>query len=130
MMPRLVGSLVFGDRGLVRLFIVPAIVMLLVFGGGIYPVSAGNSNCGVTSAGEAHCWGGNGRGQLGDGTTIDKNVPVRVSGGLSFMSLSAGSNYVCGVTTTGEAYCWGNNSDGQLGDGTTTTRLTPVRVVQ
>jgi alpha-tubulin suppressor-like RCC1 family protein len=33
----------------------------------------------VTTAGAAYCWGRNGNGELGDGTNIDKNVPVAVS---------------------------------------------------
>jgi len=33
--------------------------------------------CGVTTEGAAYCWGFNGRGQLGDGTTTDRKSPVR-----------------------------------------------------
>ena len=95
-------------------------------------VSAGEQfSCGVTTGGEAFCWGRNAVGQLGDGTTTQKLRPTPVSGGLNFQSLSAGSHttatYACGVTTSG-AYCWGDNGFGQLGDGTTTDRLTPTLV--
>ena len=34
--------------------------------------------CGVTVAGELYCWGGNARGQLGDGTIISHTVPALV----------------------------------------------------
>ena len=34
-------------------------------------------SCGVTTEGAAYCWGFNGRGQLGDGTTTDRKSPVR-----------------------------------------------------
>jgi alpha-tubulin suppressor-like RCC1 family protein len=44
-------------------------------------LSAGSSSiCGVTTAGVAYCWGANDHGQLGDGTTISSNAPVKVAG--------------------------------------------------
>ena len=87
------------------------------------PVSAGlNDTCGVTTSGAAYCWGNNGQGQLGNGSTTDSYTPVAVSGGLSFATVSVSSNYynTCGVTTSGAAYCWGDNVFGQLGNGSTT----------
>ena len=90
--------------------------------------TSSGSSCGVTTSGEAYCWGLNSSGQLGDGTTTSRLTPVAVAGGLEFGSVSAGNRHTCGVTTGGEAYCWGVNPTGQLGDGTTTSRLTPVPV--
>ena len=44
----------------------------------------------------------------GDGsTTAASTVPVAVSGGLTFQSVSHGGLQSCGLTTTGAAYCWG-----------------------
>ncbi|HEX4632398.1 MAG TPA: hypothetical protein VH163_01105, partial [Gemmatimonadales bacterium] len=92
-------------------------------------VSAGNGyTCGVTSAGAAYCWGGNGAGELGDGTTTTRTSPVAVSGGLSFAAVSADNGYTCGVTPGGAAYCWGGNFFGALGDGTTVDKTSPVAV--
>jgi alpha-tubulin suppressor-like RCC1 family protein len=92
-------------------------------------VSAGFSHtCGVTTDGVAYCWGANGVGELGSGTTLDHTLPVRVRGGHSFRQISAGEFHTCAVTPADAAYCWGSNAFGQLGDGTTADRLTPVRV--
>ena len=93
-------------------------------------VSAGGAHtCGVTSGGAAYCWGSNGDGELGDGTTADRLSPVPVAGGVSFAAVSAGDGGdTCGVPAGGAAYCWGYNYFGQLGDGTTTNRSSPVLV--
>ena len=39
---------------------------------GIGPGGGYGSSCGVTTLDRAYCWGANGRGQLGDGTTITR----------------------------------------------------------
>lgn len=82
-------------------------------------VAAGGSHsCAVTSGGEAYCWGGNTAGQLGDGTTTQRQSPVRVitPAGVTFAQLAAATVQTCGVTTAGAVYCWGLN------------RLTPILV--
>jgi len=92
-------------------------------------VSAGFSyTCGVSTSGEAFCWGENHFGTLGDGTTNDRLVPTLVAAVLSFATVSAGDAHTCGVTTSGAAYCWGHNIYGELGDGTTTDRTAPTPV--
>lgn len=84
--------------------------------------------CGVTASDHVYCWGNNGSGQLGDGTTAPDSVPVPVATTHSFRQVTAGGAHSCGVTTADEVYCWGNNISGQLGDGSTTDRSTPVAV--
>jgi hypothetical protein len=41
-------------------------------------LSAKGDVCGVTTSGVAYCWGWNGEGELGDGTTTSSSVPVKV----------------------------------------------------
>lgn len=87
--------------------------------------------CGLSTTGQAYCWGFNGSVQLGDGTSTSRNTPTAVimPAGVSFISISAGNDHTCGITSLGAMYCWGSNTVGQLGDGTSgTTRATPVRV--
>jgi alpha-tubulin suppressor-like RCC1 family protein len=93
-------------------------------------VSAGRRHaCGITTAGDAWCWGANARGQLGNGTTTASHVPVPVGGGINFFTVTVGGAHSCAVRGVDSlAFCWGDNSVGQLGDSTTTQRLAPVRV--
>jgi len=92
-------------------------------------ISAGSQHtCGVSTSDVAYCWGHNGYGQLGDGSTTARHTPVQVAGGQSFSQVQAGGAQSCGLTTGGEPYCWGYNRYGQLGDGTTTDSPTPVAV--
>jgi alpha-tubulin suppressor-like RCC1 family protein/DNA-binding SARP family transcriptional activator len=74
--------------------------------------------CGLTMQGVAYCWGENGHGQLGSGTTSSSAIPVPVSGGLVFVQLAAGRYHTCALAPSGTAYCWGWNNYGQLGDPT------------
>ena len=83
--------------------------------------------CAATSTGALWCWGGNGFGQLGDGTTTDRLTPTAVSGlGSGVAAVGTGYDHACALTATGGASCWGTNTDGQLGDGRMMERLTAV----
>jgi len=82
-----------------------------------------------------YCWGDNGEGQLGDGTTTDRPIldVVRDPSGAGPLTgirlVVAGERHTCALRSDTTVLCWGRNDKGQLGDGTTTDSLTPVAVV-
>jgi alpha-tubulin suppressor-like RCC1 family protein len=88
-------------------------------------IDAGRTHtCGVTTAGQALCWGERDAGQTGDGMVGGITVqPTPVSGSHTFASVSAGSQTTCGVTTASAAYCWGRGDGGLLGNGTTSSAV-------
>ena len=75
-------------------------------------VSAGYFHtCALTpgASPEVWCWGLNGNGQLGDGSTIDSSVPVGVQGlpgGAE--AVTTGAGFSCALAS-GDVYCWGNH---------------------
>lgn len=88
-------------------------------------VAGASHNCGLTEAGETHCWGLNSHGQLGtanpgfscpSGTSMVpcSPVPLMISA-PAFRQISAGGQSTCGVTMNGDVYCWGSNEFAQLG---------------
>ena len=118
------GALGTGDAGVVAS---PAAVS----GGFIFKslTSGAHHVCGLSGSGAAYCWGSNRLGQLGvraaphsciyrldedesrapyDTSIACAKVPTLVSGGLTFVSLSAGGQHTCGLTASGRVYCWGD----------------------
>lgn len=90
-------------------------------------------SCAHTKARDAYCWGANGDGRLGNGSTMPSMVPTAVAGGLKFMNLSAGT-HGCGVSPDGTSidgmvYCWGYNLFGEVvADATHRSHLGPTEV--
>src|SRR5215208_1144181 len=79
--------------------------------------------------GELWAWGRNDYGQLGDGTTTQRNTPVQVSGLSDVKAIAGGFYHSLALKNDGTVWAWGSNKYSQLGDGTTTTNSsTPVQV--
>jgi len=97
---------------------------------GVADISArgGWHTCALMNSGSVKCWGWNGFGQLGDGTTADQSLPADVKGIFSdVLKLSTGGYHTCALLSD-KVKCWGQNNWGQLSDGTYLQRNTPVDV--
>jgi alpha-tubulin suppressor-like RCC1 family protein len=115
---------------------VPSPISPASFGGEmVKDVKAGRDHSlALTVGGKVYAWGGNNRGQLGDGTNEGRNVPTKVSGldSVTVAAIAAGDNVSFAVTSTGKVYAWGWNYHGMLGIGApmdaSEERLSPVQV--
>ncbi|MAD24671.1 MAG: hypothetical protein CMO44_10925, partial [Verrucomicrobiales bacterium] len=93
--------------------------------------AGGEHNCAFMNDDSLYCWGYNGHGQLGDGTTNHRSIPtaIQMPNGKTATQVTVGRWHTCVRMHDGSLYCWGYNGYGQLGDGTTISRYTP-RAVQ
>jgi len=69
--------------------------------------------CGVSTDGDAYCWGDNTQGQLGvgsagvDGGLAGSNSPLAVQGGEKFIQVATDGLHACAPRGTGTLFCWG-----------------------
>ena len=95
-------------------------------------VSGGTQALGLTTAGQAYCWGSNTYGALGNNNiaVTGASSPIAVVGGLSFVQVAADDQYgtFYGLTAAGAGYAWGYNGYAQLGNGNSTSQSSPVAV--
>ena len=109
----------------------PTPVNVVGLAGGVVAIAAGGLHtCAITSIGGVKCWGYNHNGQLGDGSTTSRTVPVDVEGlATGIATIAAMDDHTCAIISTGGIKCWGDNDYGQLGNGSTTNHTTPLEMV-
>ena len=96
--------------------------------------SGGWHNLALSATGRLFGWGWNEFGQVGDGTTEDRMVPVDITMHLALIEderilmITTGAYHSFAMTSLNRVFAWGANGHGQLGDGTTRDRLAPVDI--
>lgn len=106
-------------------------VVSLPGGAAAEQITAGDGHtCAVLSTvipGSLWCWGYNGYGELGVGSTTNSYTPVGVNfgAGVTVKAIAAGQIHTCAITSTDQVRCFGYNAQGQLGDTTNTNRTAP-----
>lgn len=83
---------------------------------------------GIQTDGTLWTWGYNSAGQLGDGTTINKEVPTQIGTLTNWKSASNNFYNSYAIKTTGTLWAWGENDNGQLGIGNTVNKIVPTQV--
>jgi alpha-tubulin suppressor-like RCC1 family protein len=81
-------------------------------------------SCATKKDGELRCWGSDQRGQLGRGTSGNKDSPHPLMD--DWLEIAGHSNHSCGIKNDSSLWCWGRNYVGQLGQPDKHDRQTPV----
>ncbi len=85
--------------------------------------------CGIRTSAELYCWGDNEHGQVGDGTSENRDAPTAIGMNLEWNSVYSMVDHSCGILTNKIGVCWGNNEHGQVGDGTSVNRNAPTAII-
>lgn len=97
---------------------------------GARKVSMGQlGGCLVTYSNDLYCWGAGTNGQNGDGSPLNRLMPVKVpffSGNV--VDVGRDLAHACAVRNDATVWCWGDDSQGQLGNGAGGSSNTPVQV--
>lgn len=71
----------------------------------------------ITASGALSGWGDNFRGQIGDGTTTQREAPVPINIGGCVIGVSCGFTHTIALRSDGVVYSWGLNTSSALGRG-------------
>ena len=82
----------------------------------------------IKTDGTLWAWGGNYRGQLGDGTTLQITVPTQVGTATNWKAIATGQGHSLALKSDSTCWAWGFNGFGELGDGTQVDSFIPVQI--
>lgn len=74
-----------------------------------------NHSAAITTTGDLYMWGDNSYGQLGNGTTVNSSVPIKIMSDVAYVSLGCCNS--AAIKTNGDLYTWGDNGGSKLGIG-------------
>lgn len=97
--------------------------------GGATTLAAGEGhNLALLADGTVLAWGDNRYGQLGDGTSVPREAPVRVEALNRVTAVAVGEWHSVALRDDGTVWTWGYGASGRLGNGETGHRAWPERV--
>ena len=94
--------------------------------GGLHSVALASDN-------RVWVWGSNSAGQLGNGSTVSSNKPVKLevkdgSKDVAFTAIAAGRLHTLALDNEGYVWAWGEGKSGQLGQGNTANKKSPAKI--
>jgi len=97
----------------------------------------GFTNFALDSNGDLWAWGQNNYGQVGNGTKIDQETPVQITGTnsiinptitVAFENVYGKNNTFIALDENGDLWGWGYNYDGQVGNGNNNNQTIPIQI--
>ncbi|MGE4571607.1 MAG: RCC1 domain-containing protein [Candidatus Izemoplasmatales bacterium] len=88
----------------------------------------------LTNQGNLFMWGFNGEGLLGNQSTENSNLPIKINqyfsldDNESIVNINLGGNHSSFITSNQQIYTWGQNPNGELGDLTFSSQNTPRNI--
>lgn len=101
---------VIGEEGLGTATVMPPTRIVGLYGARELSTD-GVVACVVTRSREVACWGSNGWGQIGNGSTDGVFRPTAVPGLSDIREVSVGGGGVCALELGGQVICWGDRDD-------------------
>ncbi|HEX9061072.1 MAG TPA: alpha/beta fold hydrolase, partial [Clostridia bacterium] len=103
--------------------------VILPDGANIKDISTFQHSAALLEDGSVWTWGLNTFGELGDGTTANRNYPAKVASINDVRDVSCGFGFTAALKKDGTVRVWGRNYEGELGNGTAAKSATPVQPI-